>query len=71
VSDFWKNKISKNRERDIKNHQKLREMGWTVICLWQHEVEQEFETCIERIVTAVSDKKNPNENGCEQSIQRY
>jgi len=38
VSDFWKGKISKNRERDLKNQQKLSELGWTVIRLWQHEV---------------------------------
>ncbi|HHW44996.1 MAG TPA: very short patch repair endonuclease [Desulfotomaculum sp.] len=53
VSDFWKKKISKNRERDIKNHQKLREMGWTVIRLWQHEVERDFDACIDRIVSVV------------------
>lgn len=53
VSDFWKGKISKNRERDLKNHQKLSELGWTVIRLWQHEVEKDFEGCIDRIVTAV------------------
>lgn len=53
VSDFWKGKISKNRERDLKNHQKLSELGWTVIRLWQHEVEKDFEDCIERIISAV------------------
>jgi len=31
VSDFWKKKISKTRERDMNNHQQLRDTGWTVI----------------------------------------
>ena len=53
VSDFWKKKISKNRQRDIKNHRKLRRMGWTVIRLWQHEIEKNFESCIERILSVV------------------
>ncbi len=53
VSDFWKGKISKNRERDLKNHQELSELGWTVIRLWQHEVEKDFEDCIDRIISAV------------------
>ena len=53
VSGFWKKKISKNRERDTRNHRKLREMGWTVIRLWQHEVQKDFESCIDRIVSAV------------------
>lgn len=53
VSDFWKKKISKNRERDTKNHRKLRDMGWTVIRMWQHDLERDFECSIERIVSAV------------------
>ena len=55
VSDFWKKKISKNRERDTKNHRKLRDMGWTVIRLWQHDLERDIEGSIERIVSAVKE----------------
>jgi len=55
VSDFWKTKISKNRERDTKNHRRLRNMGWTVIRLWQHDLTRDFENSIERIVSAVKD----------------
>lgn len=53
VPDFWKSKISNNRERDAKNHRKLREMGWTVIRLWQHEIERDFERCIRRVEVTV------------------
>jgi len=53
VSDFWKKKISKTRERDINNHRLLRDEGWTVIRLWQHEVKNSLEECIERVVAAV------------------
>jgi DNA mismatch endonuclease (patch repair protein) len=53
VSDFWKKKINKNRERDAANHRRLRRMEWTVIRLWQHEVEKNIDACIDRIVTAV------------------
>lgn len=53
LSDFWKKKISRNRERDEVNHRKLRQMGWQVIRLWQHTIERDFEGCIEQIVTAV------------------
>ncbi len=53
VSDFWKEKISKNRERDKKNHRKLKEMGWTVIRLWQHDLKRDFDGCIDKIVSAV------------------
>jgi DNA mismatch endonuclease (patch repair protein) len=56
VSDFWKKKISENRERDKKNHRKLREMGWMVIRLWQHELKKDFSSCIEKIVASVRKK---------------
>jgi len=56
VSDFWKTKISKTRERDVKNQQRLRDMGWTVIRLWQHELERDFEGCIEKVTAALKKK---------------
>jgi len=53
VSDFWKVKISKNRQRDSKNHRKLRREGWKVIRIWQHELESDFPGCIDKVVEAV------------------
>lgn len=64
VSDFWKKKINKNRERDAANHRRLRQMEWTVIRLWQHEVEEDFDACIDRILAAVrghEEKANSNQ----------
>ena len=56
VSDFWKTKISKTRERDMKNDHRLCEMGWTVIRLWQHELERDCEASIQSIVHTVKCK---------------
>lgn len=53
VSDFWRKKISKNRERDGRDHQMLREMGWKVVRLWQHELEKDLEASIDRVVSTV------------------
>ena len=53
VSDFWKNKISKTQERDAKNNHRLNEMGWTVIRLWQYDLQRDYETNIQRIVGTV------------------
>jgi len=53
VSDFWKVKIGKNRARDARNHRRLRRQGWTVIRLWQHQLERDFDACIDRVVDAV------------------
>ena len=53
LNDFWKQKIRTNRQRDRRNFQKLRRLGWQVIRIWQHEIEKDPTRCIERIVAAV------------------
>lgn len=62
VSGFWRAKISKTRARDTRNRRKLRERGWTVIRLWQHHFEREFEKSVERIVSAVRTGKAGSRN---------
>lgn len=32
---FWEEKIQRNRQRDIKNRERLRAMGWNVITVWE------------------------------------
>lgn len=34
-ADFWKNKITRNIERDMLNYDKLRISGWKVILVWE------------------------------------
>ena len=60
VSEFWKEKIRKNRERDKKNFQKLRNMGWKVIRLWKHEVKSDLARSIGRITEAISEREISN-----------
>ena len=56
VSDFWKTKISNTIKRDGRNDQRLREMGWTVIRLWQHDLERNYAASIDEIVSTVKAK---------------
>ena len=60
VSDFWKKKIQKNRDRDQKNFAKLRKMGWKVIRLWKHDVKQNFDECLVRIISASENQSSSN-----------
>ena len=53
VSAFWQTKIEKTRQRDQRNFRTLRRTGWRVIRIWQHELEDDFENCIARIVSTV------------------
>jgi DNA mismatch endonuclease (patch repair protein) len=55
LSVKWEDKIASNMRRDRRNHRKLRKMGWTVIRLWEHQVERSIEACVERVVSAVGD----------------
>ena len=34
-TEFWKEKIERNKERDLKERMQLRNMGWHVILLWE------------------------------------
>tara|TARA_B100000035_G_scaffold181604_1_gene154995 strand:+ start:2680 stop:3126 length:447 start_codon:yes stop_codon:yes gene_type:complete len=36
--EFWSDKFRKNVERDARQQQQLREMGWTVIVVWECEL---------------------------------
>jgi len=53
---FWQNKIGGNRERDHRNSQKLRRLGWTVLRIWEHQVELDAIACIARITHALGDE---------------
>jgi len=53
-AEFWESKIQGNVERDRKNNALLKEAGWTVIRLWEHEVEQDIESCVSRIEKVLS-----------------
>lgn len=42
--EFWKNKLLSNKKRDILNVQKLREVGWNVIVVWECELKKQSRT---------------------------
>ena len=53
LSTPWHDKILTNIQRDATNHRTLRDMGWTVIRLWQHDINRTFDACISQIASAV------------------
>lgn len=48
-SDFWINKISKNRKRDEIINKELNFMGWTVIRFWGNDIKKNTEECLKVI----------------------
>jgi DNA mismatch endonuclease (patch repair protein) len=54
LSAPWEEKIAKNRERDRRNHRKLRRQGWRVLRLWEHQVRDAPNLCRQRIIEAMA-----------------
>ena len=46
---FWRDKIERNMERDRKVTRKLRADGWSVVRLWEHDIEMSPEKCVGKI----------------------
>lgn len=56
-TDFWRDKLTKNKERDIKNHTKLKEMGWNVLVIWECELKKDSEKCLEEVIKRLDDNR--------------
>lgn len=52
-NDFWREKIENNRKRDIKTSRFLRKAGWKVIRLWEHEIKNNSDTAISKIINYI------------------
>lgn len=46
---FWRNKIEGNMRRDRHVARKLRSDGWSVLRMWEHDVEKRPTLCIRKI----------------------
>ena len=52
----WEQKIEKNRARDLRNHRKLRRLGWTVVRVWEHQIKRDLDACLRRILAALGNE---------------
>ncbi len=57
LSDRWREKIAATRKRDQRNFRKLRRLGWKVIRIWEHQIEQSCERCIARVLPHISERQ--------------
>ncbi len=53
LSVEWEEKISRNRARDQRNHQRLRRMGWQVLRLWEHQIHGNLDKAVQRVLVAL------------------
>ena len=57
LSPFWREKLRANRKRDRRNFRKLRACDWKVVRIWEHQLELNLRSCVERILGALSESK--------------
>lgn len=56
-SDFWKQKLQDNKERDERVYRKNRELGWNVIIVWQCEIKGKlFLPRMERLIQQIREQ---------------
>ncbi len=46
---YWKDKISRNKERDKKASVSLRKIGWMVYRFWEHELKKNGKSTVNKI----------------------
>ena len=61
-SDYWINKISRNKERDEEINKKLLFLGWTVIRFWGKDIKNNLEQCVQVIEETIFDIKISDED---------
>ena len=54
--EFWTAKLTRNRDRDSRQHEQLRQMGWHVIDVWECELRGDArEARLERLVGQIAE----------------
>ena len=48
-SDYWREKLLRNVERDEDNNRALRAMGWTVIRFWESDIKKNLDACVSQV----------------------
>lgn len=52
-SDFWRNKILKNEERDKRNYDTLIKDGWKVIIVWECDLKNNREETLNTLIHSI------------------
>lgn len=56
-SEYWRNKILRNIERDEENNKSLRAFGWTVLRIWESDIKGNLEECVQLVKETLFEQK--------------
>jgi DNA mismatch endonuclease (patch repair protein) len=51
--EYWHAKIARNVDRDNRTNASYKDLEWRLIRLWEHELKENFEACMDAIEVAV------------------
>jgi len=57
-TEFWENKITSNMLRDEEVNKIYQKMGWNILRIWEHEIKDNFEATIDKIINFINAAKN-------------
>jgi DNA mismatch endonuclease (patch repair protein) len=49
----WDEKIQANRNRDTEVTKKLKEEGWTIVRIWDFDLDADIDECVARVAKAI------------------
>ena len=56
-SQYWKDKILRNIERDEENNKALIALGWTVVRIWESDIKNDLDGCVKTIKELLFEQK--------------
>lgn len=55
--EYWESKLGKNLKRDIEVTRYYEDIGWNILRIWEHELNNNFEGTIEKIERFINKSK--------------
>ena len=56
-SQYWREKILRNIERDDENNKALIALGWTVVRIWESDIKNDLDGCVKTIKELLFEQK--------------
>ncbi|EIJ81797.1 DNA mismatch endonuclease, patch repair protein Vsr [Bacillus methanolicus PB1] len=55
--EYWEKKLNRNKKRDNEVNSFYKENGWNILRIWEHEVKQDLELTVKKIIDAINNAK--------------
>jgi DNA mismatch endonuclease (patch repair protein) len=56
--NFWREKIERNKKRDLKVNREYKKRGWTVLRVWEHHLKMGAEKAVFNIAKIIDENKS-------------